>query len=355
MNKKLVYLIPAMLLFFGIAFLNINCGGEVKAKVEIKAETPPPPPPPPPKEEPKIEQKQADPWLGDLDAGDMAWNQRDYARARESYKAALEKGAPQGRVAGRIGYIDNKLDNNVDSALQKYEEAIGKTFDDQNDKAAVYSWRGLIMYNSGKGDAATADIDAALQINPKNVLALYGKALILTDQGKYKDAIGILNQVIAADATHHPAINLRAKCEIQEGEYEGSIADFTKAIELAPDLPTYYVNRAEIYIIGGEYDKALKDLNFAKDKFENAEAYAALGTLYMTKNWSGYDIAKAKEYTQKAVEINKEENYSEKYSKLYETAKKLDAGATTKTPPSKGTESKSDESYSKSKAMMMNK
>ncbi len=67
------------------------------------------------------------------------------------------------------------------------------------------------------------------------------------------------------------------KQDFDNEDYDKSIADFSKVIEIAPKEPVGYVLRAYSYFLKGEYDKALEDtdtvLKFSKD---NSASFYAL-------------------------------------------------------------------------------
>ena len=73
-------------------------------------------------------------------------------------------------------------------------------------------------------------------------------------------------------------------------DYDGAIADFTKAIELGQQLPDMlragpYVNRGMAYADKGDLDAGLADLNKAiKLQSDNAYAYQDRGEIYRKRN-----------------------------------------------------------------------
>src|SRR6201986_5583357 len=51
----------------------------------------------------------------------------------------------------------------------------------------------------------------------------------------------------------------RAVQSVKDGNQAGALADFNKAIELAPDKPIHYRNRAAFFALTKQWDKAIAD------------------------------------------------------------------------------------------------
>ncbi|MEL7079523.1 MAG: tetratricopeptide repeat protein, partial [Cyanobacteria bacterium J06582_2] len=81
----------------------------------------------------------------------------------------------------------------------------------------------------------------------------------------------------------------------------GAIADYSKAIELNPDLAEAYVNRGNAYLNLGEYQEAIADYNKAIELNPgDADAYINRGNAYL--NLEEYQEAII--YFNKAIELN---------------------------------------------------
>lgn len=51
--------------------------------------------------------------------------------------------------------------------------------------------------------------------------------------------------------------------ESEKGDYSNALADYTKSIELEPNAPSAYNNRANVYNLLKKYDDAVKDYSKA--------------------------------------------------------------------------------------------
>jgi len=56
---------------------------------------------------------------------------------------------------------------------------------------------------------------------------------------------------------------VRAVQNVKEGHQVEAQADFNKAVELAPDKPIHYRNRAAFFVLERQWDKAIVDYNTA--------------------------------------------------------------------------------------------
>ena len=68
-----------------------------------------------------------------------------------------------------------------------------------------------------------------------------------------------------------------------DGNYQEAIANYTKAIELDPQIAGVYINRAAAYESIGDLDRALQDLDKALILESKPEAHHNRGNVYFTK------------------------------------------------------------------------
>ncbi len=72
-------------------------------------------------------------------------------------------------------------------------------------------------------------------------------------------ALANFEQAVDNDLTRWKAIHNRGVSYALAGRYESSIKDFTRVIELRPDYPNAWFNRAEIQYELAQFDKAISD------------------------------------------------------------------------------------------------
>ncbi len=73
------------------------------------------------------------------------------------------------------------------------------------------------------------------------------------------EQIHLFTKAIEADPTHAPAYSGRGLSYMDKDQMVAAIADFNKAIGLAPDDPKRYIPRSLFHAMQGDYDKAWAD------------------------------------------------------------------------------------------------
>jgi len=99
---------------------------------------------------------------------------------------------------------------------------------------------------------------------------------------EYPEAIAYYDRSIAINPTYHKPYSNRGVARFRQGDYEGAIADFTKAILLHPkDAGGAYTSRGYAYARQGQLDLAMTDYNTAlMIDPENITAYLNRATIY---------------------------------------------------------------------------
>jgi tetratricopeptide (TPR) repeat protein len=107
---------------------------------------------------------------------------------------------------------------------------------------------------------ASSEFDKALELEPENSGALYGKSMILANTGKFSEAIIQLNKVISLNATIPEAYFYRALCNLQTGDLQNSLKDFNKTLELNPENPDALFYRSNTKYLMKDFAGAKEDI-----------------------------------------------------------------------------------------------
>jgi tetratricopeptide (TPR) repeat protein len=152
-------------------------------------------------------------------------------------------------------------------ALGRNEEAIS----DCNEAASrnhehgdTLYLRGIIYMALGNVEAAINDMNAVLGIDPSYWEAYFERAKLNSLQQNWRQAVADFNAAIKHDAAGRldvrECLYLRGLAEQSLGDHSAAIADFTQAIELAPENGTAYLRRSWSYREIGEAALAKADI-----------------------------------------------------------------------------------------------
>lgn len=111
--------------------------------------------------------------------------------------------------------------------------------------------------------AARADYTNLLRIDPANYPGRLGLATLCQKEGKYQEALQIINAMMAADEKDVTLYMMRSGIENDMGQTDAALLDLGEAIKLSPDLPDPYLLRAELYLEQNKKALAKHDLEKA--------------------------------------------------------------------------------------------
>ena len=125
----------------------------------------------------------------------------------------------------------------------------------------AYSNRGVALLEKGEINAALADFNAAIQLNPAFARAYNNRGSILSDQGRFDEAMHDFDAALTNDPFFADAYDNRANVFARTGQAEKSLIDYTRGIKLDPGNSLYYNNRAAAYFQLRRLSEAQADLD----------------------------------------------------------------------------------------------
>lgn len=182
--------------------------------------------------------------------------------------------------------VEHKNKGELDAALADYERALA--IDPDNVKA--YINRGLLRSIRGELEAAEADDTKALTLDPDNATAYNNRGFDRIKRGVYDAAIADLEKAIALDPSDAYAYNNRGHALSELGRYEEALADYDKSIALDPKNAYAYSNRGLSRYEVGDHARAVADFDKALELDPKlTEAYNGRG--YTHTALGEYDAA----------------------------------------------------------------
>ena len=99
----------------------------------------------------------------------------------------------------------------------------------------------------------------AMSCSDRKDMELYKQGIDKYDLKDYQGAIADYTKAIGLKPDYADAYNNQGVAKFHLEDYQGAIADYTKAIELRPDDGGAYKNRGNAYLDLGQKEKALSD------------------------------------------------------------------------------------------------
>jgi len=116
------------------------------------------------------------------------------------------------------------------------------------------------VYYTGDYNGSIKIFTEAIELNPQNGLAYYGRAYAYNDLKNYRQAIEDCSKAVQFDNPRLiDAYNNRGEAYRKSGNYKQAIADYNKAIEMNPQYVKAYNNRGIAYKNLGNYEQAFAD------------------------------------------------------------------------------------------------
>jgi tetratricopeptide (TPR) repeat protein len=119
--------------------------------------------------------------------------------------------------------------------------------------------RATEQFARGDLDAALADYNEALKINPNHSEAHRCRAGVYIRKRQYDKALEDANEAIRLDSKNANAYNERAVCLGAKADYKAALADYNEAIKNNPKDGMFFGGRAWAYNNLQQWDKAVED------------------------------------------------------------------------------------------------
>ena len=169
--------------------------------------------------------------------------------------------------------ISSQLARAQDQALDDCEKAeiaadavractalLGKPGLDAAQRGQVLVFRGNGWLKEEEPAAAIDDFAAAIEINPKNIEAITGRALAHAILGEHEQAAKDWDIAIASAPSEESGYYHRGVSYVAAGKANEAIADFNKVTEINPKNIEAFIGRAKAYDKLNDHEKALQEL-----------------------------------------------------------------------------------------------
>ncbi len=147
-------------------------------------------------------------------------------------------------------------------SVEQYKEAIEL----DPDYADAHLNLGMTYADLERRDEAKKELQIAINIDPQDPVARHELAALHMDDGDYRAAIALLNDVTRLEPKNNEAWLDLGICYAQKGFYEEAERCYGKARELTPDDLLLNYNVAALYALWGKPMLALPPLKLALEK-----------------------------------------------------------------------------------------
>lgn len=190
-----------------------------------------------------------------VQAGRVYRDAGDTTRAVDAYNEALQLDPAYALAYYERGQINAEL-GNQGQAVSDYSQAIELGYEPAGQ---AYTARADALRLMGVPQAALADYDQAIKLDPTYAPAFYGRALVYEEQDAPTQVVSDLTQAIKADKGYTEAYFQRGLAYYRQGDYRRAMSDLTRAIELDPNNAEYHSWRAQAAYARGDDDQAIAD------------------------------------------------------------------------------------------------
>ncbi len=183
---------------------------------------------------------------------------KDYENSITDYNKALE-----------LGYEDHLLYNNrgkSNQLLERYDEAIAdydKSLAIKSDYTRAYENRGTCYYQKADYKKNIEDLKAMEKSEELKPALQYFLGQSYFYPENYPFAISYLDKAIAGGVILKDSYNNLGKSYMKLESYSKARVDYTESLKLDNKQSKVYTERAEAFVMTGDMESALADLNNA--------------------------------------------------------------------------------------------
>ncbi|OEZ83062.1 serine/threonine-protein kinase PknA [Janthinobacterium sp. HH104] len=183
-------------------------------------------------------------------------------------------------LAASLRYISDGRD---DTWLQRADVSARQALVADDQLALAHVAQAAVHELHGKRDEAQHAINTALNLEPNNLLALYGKARLFIVGHQFDSAKKILDQAIATYPSEHVFVAQLGIMRYKQGDYIGAEKAFRKSISMDPQSPGTYAYLNAALLRQNRNDEALQVLQQGLQISPYWELYTNLGTSLFAK------------------------------------------------------------------------
>jgi tetratricopeptide (TPR) repeat protein/S1-C subfamily serine protease len=212
--------------------------------------------------------------------GNQLTRTMQFDRAIVAFDKAIDKGEILNGNYGKTLLL--LILGKYDAAKTAMDRAIALVSNQDRPKY-YYFWKyqSRIFAGMGKFDEAIKAINEAIRLEPNDLNLLLEKAVTLTRNKQYADALAIFEK-INRQPSAYSYFNL-GLIKLESGDIVGASADINRSIKINPNYSNSYILRSLIKVISNDMNSALSDINRAISLSPNYNSgYLIRSILYLS-------------------------------------------------------------------------
>ena len=145
--------------------------------------------------------------------------------------------------------------------------------------------RADLAFNAGNTNAAVADLEAILKVDPNHLDALLFQAFIAINQKDLTKATTLVDQALERNDKQPQALTYKGIIHMEKKEDEKAIEAFTRALDADPGNLVTIRNRAIVNLRAGKLNDAKEDYEKLQRAYPKShQVYYGLGAVAAKKN-----------------------------------------------------------------------
>ena len=173
----------------------------------------------------------------------------------------------------------------------------------ETEKDDIFYHIGAAYIQAGEVKKAVDYFEKALQINPRNEMALYELGFFSDQQGDFQKSIQYYNRYLNIDPFNYSTCFNLGITYNKAGQYDKAVEAYEFAHALNDDFNQALFNIGNAYANSGKYREAIQKYNeYLEIDPENDDAYCYIGECYLNLE----DYIQSEYNYQKAIKVNPE-------------------------------------------------
>ncbi len=203
-------------------------------------------------------------------------------------------------TSGWLGMVRTSSEFFTKGDIQNAFDSIKDAPEDISDPR-FFIYRASLLLYVGRTDEARADIERALQLDPKHTNALALQSIIAVVHNEKDKALNLANTAVEINPQSASALIALSYAQQSNFDLEGALNSLQEAVQSSPNNALAWSRLAELRLSFGELDHALEAAQKAVALDENiARTQTVLGFAYLTQ----VKTEQAKDAFIKAIELD---------------------------------------------------